>query len=159
MAMYKTTAAFLIALRKTIGKSVSKKNMLELGKLAVKQVVKRTRKGLGANRTNAQEKPLKPLSPNYIAKRRKSKLDKTTKPSKSNLTFTGQLLRSMRVKEVTNRGVRWGANRRRRKGGLTNERLADIVSEQRPFNNLSKQDIDKLAKYLDKNLARLLKKL
>lgn len=159
MARYKSISSYLIALRKTIGKTISKNLMKQLGEVAIEKIVKRTRKGYGVPKTNASREKLKPLSVKYIERRKRSKLDKTTSARKSNLTFTGQMLRSMRVKEATNRRVRWGPNKRRRKGGLTNEELGEIVSEQRPFNHLSKQDISSIAKNIDKNLARKLKKL
>ena len=147
-------------MRKSIGKSVSKKTMLELGKQAVMQIVERTRRGFGVEKTDANKRKLKPLSQRYIEKRKRANnLSNTTTPKKSNLTFTGQLLRSMRVKQVSNRRVRWGPNKRIRKGGLTNERLGEIVSEERPFNFLSKQDIKKLSRSLDKKLTDALRKL
>ncbi len=63
----------------------------------------------------------------------------------------------MRVKEASNRKVRWGPNRRRRKGGLTNERLGDIVQKKRPFNFLSRGEVTKVARELDRILQKELK--
>jgi hypothetical protein len=153
-------------IRRGIGQSTSKKNMLFFGETAIEIIVTRTRSGKGVKKTGAAQNKLKRLSAPYIAYRRTKKLDATTSPGKSNLTFSGQLLRSMRVKEATNRRVRWGPNRKLRggtgafrSGGLTNEQLGEIVSRERPFNFLSKREITKLAKVLDKVLTKDLEKI
>lgn len=146
-------------IRRGIGFSVSKKQMRELGFEAIDIIVERTRKGQGVKRTGGRKGRLKRLSPRYIAYRKTQRLDRTTSPRKSNLTFTGQMLRSMTVKTSSNRRVTWGPNKRRRKGGLTNERLGEIVSIARPFNNLSSRELTKLAKNIERVLARQLKNL
>lgn len=140
--------------------------MKAFGEAAIELIVSRTRKGRGVSRTNSPDRKLKPLSRRYKAYRKKKRLDPTTRPAKSNLTFSGQLLRSMRVKEASNRKVTWGPNKRIRGGtgsfrseGLTNERLGELVSRQRPFNFLSKQEITKIAKLLEKVLSRNLEKI
>lgn len=142
-------------LRRGVSETVSKKSMRLYGNYAIKTIVARTRKGRGVSRTGSAERSLRRLSPSYVRFRRKNrfKLDKTTKPSKSNLTFTGQLLRSMRVTFVSDRLVRWGPNKRIRKGGITNERLGEIVAKARPFNNLSRKEIDLLAEFVENQLG------
>ena len=146
-------------IRRGIGVSFSKKRMRDIGLEAIEIIVARTRKGQGVKRTGGRKARLKRLSSNYIAYRRSQNLDSTTSAGKSNLTFTGQLLRSMVVKTNSNRKVTWGPNRRRRRGGLTNERLGEIVSVKRPFNFLSSREISRLAKSIDKNLSRQLGKI
>lgn len=146
-------------LRRGIGMSVSKRSMKMLGEQAIELIVDRTRKGFGVKRTGLKRNRLKRLSPAYIAYRKTQKLDATTSAAKSNLTFTGQLLRSMRVKSNSNRKVSWGPNKRRRKGGITNERLGEIVSGARPFNFLSAREITKIAKLLDRVLSKNLSKI
>lgn len=169
MARRLTLEQFIRNLRRGVNQSFDKKFMKALGELAIDQIVRRTRKGKGVSRTGGKPKPLKALSGSYIAYRsaNRFRLDSTTSPRRSNLTFTGQLLRSMRVKEVTNRRVVWGPNKRIRGGrgqftpsGLTNEKLGEIVAEQgRPFNFLSKTDIEVLSKRIDKMLKRKLRRL
>lgn len=158
----RTLEAFIKNLRRGVGDTFTKRQMQAYGELAIEAIVKRTRQGFGVNRTGGKSRRLKPLSESYIEqrKRKRSQLDSTTSPRRSNLTFTGQLLRSMRVKKVTNRKVVWGPNKRRRRGGLTNERLGEIVAEQgRPFNFLAKTDIARLVKVVDKYLQRQMKKV
>ena len=155
---------FIRNLRRGIGKSFSKRKMRQLGKIAIERIQKRTRRGYGVARTGQNQRRLKPLSDSYIDHRRRNRrrLDKTTSPRKSNLTFTGRLLRSMVIKQVSNRKVTWGpkANRRAGDGGLTNEELGIIVTEMgRPFNNLSKQDIKAIKREMDKALRMSIRKL
>lgn len=146
-------------LRRGIGQSTSKVAMKMLGEEAIKIIVKRTRGGFGVKRTGAPSNRLKKLSPSYIEYRKTQRLDRTTSPGRSNLTFTGQMLRSMRVKSNSDRKVTWGPNRRRRKGGVTNEQVGEYVSQVRPFNFLSKREITKIAKLLDKILSSNLSKV
>ena len=147
-------------LRRGVGTSVSKRAMRILGQQMIKLIVARSRRGLSVERTGAAERRFKPLSGQYVRFRSENrfKLDRTTSPAKSNITFTGQMLRSMTVKSNSDRFVRIGPNRRVRRGGITNERLAQIVSRQRPFNNLSKKEISKLLDFVDKNLQSILDK-
>lgn len=158
----RTIDSFLRNLRRGVSRSFSKKTMKLAGELAVLQIVKRTRRGKGVSSTGGEEKPLKRLSRNYRLYRRDNRelLDQTASPNKSNLTFTGQLLRSMRVKKAFNKKALIGPNNRRRRGGLTNEKLGQYVTEQgRPFNFLSQKDIKKLEKLIDKILKQEMKRV
>lgn len=132
----------------------SKKNMRLIAERAIQLIVRRTQKGFGVKNNNGQEIPLKALSSVYIEQRKRQRqlLDGTTSPIKSNLTFSGQMLRSMTVKEITNKSVSIGPNRRRRKGGLTNEQIAEYVQKERPFNNLSFKEINAIVKFMDEVL-------
>lgn len=157
-----TMPQFLRKLRVGVRDTYKKKQMKALGELAIDLIVERTRQGFGVSRTGAKQKPLKSLSPPYIDHRKanRSKLDSTTSPHRSNLTFTGRMLRSMRVKKVSNRLVSWGPNKRRRKGGLTNEKIGELVAENgRPFNFLSRKDIKKMVKLADKILQRSMRRV
>ncbi len=162
MAKYKSITDFVKDLNvKVINETFSKRQMRDYAQLAIDMIVKRTRQGLGVAGTGRSEQNLKPLSDGYTKYRRNNrfKLDSTTSPGKSNLTFTGQLLRSFTVYEVRNNFVSWGPNRRRRKGGITNQELGEFVSERRPFNYLSKIEIEKIRLYADKVLQSNAKKL
>lgn len=145
---------FVRDLKKGTDAWTSKKNMRLIAERAIQLIVRRTQKGFGVKNNNGQEIPLKALSAVYIEqrKRKRSELDGTTSPIKSNLTFTGQMLRSMTVKNVTNKSVSIGPNRRRRKGGLTNEQIAEFVQKERPFNNLSFKEINAIVKFMDEVL-------
>lgn len=150
-------------MRRGIGFSISKKAMRKLGLLAIDIIVERTRNKFGVPFTGGRKERLKSLSPSYVAYRRRNqrKLAATTTPRTSNLTFTGQLLKSLVVKQVTNRKVTWGPNKRKRQviSGLTNEQVGEFVSEKRPFNNLAKSEIALLIKRLDRDLQKRLKRI
>lgn len=160
-----------------VGDSVSAKAMTTFAKFARDMIVKRTRRGFGVEQTGRKQQRLKKLSKSYIDFRKGKvsfftrngtvipikpkappKLDSTTSPGKSNLTFSGQLLRSLVVSskkgEFTIR-----ANNRRRKNGLTNNELAEIVSNQgRPFMGLTVGELRKLRRLYENGLAGAIKR-
>lgn len=145
-------------LRKGIGFTTSIKSMNAIGLQMIELIVARTRKGLGVSKTGAKAKRLKPLSRAYVQRRKVAKnLSSLTRPGKSNLTFTGIMLDSMRVLTKSPRFVRVGPNERRRKGGVTNREIAEFVSEDRPFNNLSDTELNKMARFIDRILRRSFK--
>lgn len=82
-----------------IVKEVSKpKNLQTIGNTAVDIVRKRIRLGYGCDASGKRTK-LKGLKDSYkkVRKKGKGKLSKSTTPAKSNLTFTGKMLNSMRA--------------------------------------------------------------
>ena len=130
-----------------------------LADAAAELIVKRTRAGFGVKSFRAQRtNRLLSLDPDYIAYRRRKKLDSTTSPGKSNLTFTGQLLRSIKG-NVTKEGRAVINFKDRRRGErLTNTQLAEYVEEQgRPFLYLAKTEQLKLAKFYEKTFSAILK--
>lgn len=145
---------FVRKLKSGTGVVASKNTMRLIGERCIQLIVRRTQKGLGVARTGGQEIPLRNLSDSYIEYRRKKarQLDPTTRPITSNLTFTGQMLRSMTVKQLSNSVVSVGPDRRRRKGGVTNEQIAEYLSKERPFNNLSANEIKTVVKFIDEIL-------
>lgn len=160
--MARTIESFFKDLEVGIKETFYKKQMKEIGEIAIDQIVERTRDGYGVQKTGAAKRRFKPLSPTYIDYRRRmrDKLDGTTGPSKSNLTFTGRMLRSMKIKEVSNNRVTWGPSKDRRKGGVTNEEIARFVAEQgRPFNFLSKEDLNKITGVVNKALQTKLRRV
>lgn len=153
-----------------IGQSIKKKEMKALGELAIELIVDRTRNKPqnSVPKIGARPRKMKPLAALTITERRKAIRAKKkskrlntalTSPERSNLTWTGQMLDSMRVKEATNKKVRWGPNRRRRVGGITNEQLAKIQEKKRPFNKLSQGELTKVAKELEKFLQKNLRRV
>lgn len=160
---------FIRSLKRQLGRSFSGKVMRSVGEIMVEVIVDRTRRGRGVHPQARRQgvgksKRLKPLSPSYIEYRQRNagRLDSTTSPRRSNLTFSGQLLRSMRVKEAKKGYVSVGPNSRLRAGGrgLTNEKLGRIVAEQgRPFNLLTKSDLKKVIRIFDETLKRNARKI
>ena len=97
-----------------IGDSINQKAMKAFGEAARDLIVARTRRGFGVEKTGANQQRLKPLSQSYIKQRQRSSLDPTTSARKSNLTFSGQLLRSIVVKAGRGKVSIQPNNRRRR---------------------------------------------
>lgn len=145
---------FVRNIRRGTGATASKANMRLIGERAIQLIVRRTQQGFGVARTGGNEQSLKSLSSAYVEHRRnnRDKLDPTTTPTKSNLTFTGTMLRSMTIKSLSNNSVTFGPNNRRRKGGLTNFQIAEILEKRRPFNNLSAKEINTMVEFIDKIL-------
>ena len=154
------------ALLLAIKESTSATQMKAYGRAAIKLIIARTRLGYGVKKTNTAQTRLAPLAePTKEYRRRNaSKLHPETSPNKSNLTFTGQLLDSLGVKSASKSEVIIAANRRRRKGGITNDELAGILETRgrnrpaRPFLNLSTKEIQKLNRDFSATFAKALKK-
>lgn len=157
------------------------RNMRIIGREAAAIVRKRTLLGFGVAENGGNRKRLKPLSDSYKAQRRGEvafitlqgrvipvkpiepiRLSSKTTPGKSNLTLGGELLDSLK-EFVTGLGkveVRPAGSRR---DGLTNEEVAEFVSKDRPFLNLSKNEIkqieeltnDQFLALVNKNLTKL----
>lgn len=139
-------------IEKSLKRSVSSREMQRLGKMAIQIIQRRTRRGRGVSKSGGSVRTLKRLSPNYIAarKRQRRKLSRFTSPGKSNLTFTGKMLSSMQATVVKQGHVRIGFKGRR------NEKVAEYVSKQRPFNNLARKEINALVEEFDKTFQAVL---
>jgi phage gpG-like protein len=141
-------------IKKEIGDGLSQRAMRRIGTVMLVLITRRTREGYGAVRTGAGRKPLKELSGEYIKRRKRARLDPTTRPSKSNLTFTGQMLRSMSILGTTNTAVLVGPKRSRRKGGLTNFQVAELVSKERPFLFLTDKELETVTDFVDDEIEK-----
>jgi hypothetical protein len=103
---------------------------------------------------------LAPLSKAYVEKRRsyQGARGELFKPNKSNLTFTGQLLESLRgtaneIKQTVT--VRATGTR---DDGLTNDKLAEYVAKQgRPFLGLDEKGRARMSQIILRDLRRKLK--
>jgi len=148
---------------KHVGDTVTNKKMKALGEFALELIVKRTRLGYGVRKNNAKRRRLRQLSPGYVKFRRDNRrdLDKTTTPKKSNLTLTGQMLRSMKVTRVRKASVLIAPTKRRggKYGrGLTNAKVAEYQAKQgRPFNFLTDLEAKKVRRYYERTLRKSLK--
>lgn len=125
----------------------------------IKIIVKRTRLGYGVDNTLGTRSKLKALSPRYI-KARKDYLDidSTTRPSKSNLTLTGQMLRSMAIIKQDSSSVTIGPTGKRTDGN-TNQEIAEFNRKRgRIFNNISINEFNQIRRIYRKTFGDLLKK-
>ena len=126
------------ALEKTRTRSILRKVSDELARI----VVKRTRLGYGVAEMGGEKQPLKRLSPRYVRQRERARrrrdLDSTTTPMKSNLTFSGQLLASVKTVNVGGREANIGPTGMRKRSRLSNLKVGQYVTEKgRPWLNVS----------------------
>jgi len=137
----------LLDMKKTVEKDFS-----EVGDKAVDLIKKRTRLGYGVSDHGKPKKKLKKLSPAYIAARKKNKPKGLTSPSKSNLTNSGDMLDNLESKDLKNNKIEIGFNNSK------DEKKAKWVSDDRPFNNLSKSELKQLKQLIDKSIKEAIKK-
>lgn len=143
----------------SISKAVSPSSLRPVGRFAVDLIVKRTRLGYGVDNNFGIKSRLKPLSQRYQEFRKKYQaLSSTTRPTKSNLTLTGQMLKSMKVLSVSDNKIILAPSGRRN-DGLSNLEVASFQEEQgRIFNRLSNLEYKQLIRFYRKNFGDLLKK-
>lgn len=163
MSIKREVNIFTKRLQKTINVAAGNKRLLtQVGRIAARLIKRRTRNGFGVSQPGANAERLKRLSQAYVSFRSNSRdLSSETTPGKSNLTFTGVLLNSLRVVKADSqkREVTVDASRRRRRGGLTNEKVAEFVSEQgREFLNLSRREITQVTRSFNRSYREQFKK-
>lgn len=152
--MAKNFDAFAKALTDALRDVTKIENMRDLGEFASEKIRVRTRLGYGS--VNGQKVKLLPLSTPYINVRRKKQLHSTTSPRKSNLTQTGQMLGSIKSVSVRPAHVKVSPVGLRSGGRLTNSKLAEYVSNLRPFMELTKVEIRQLEQFVSKVLNQIL---
>lgn len=150
-------------IEKSIKEAVNKKALKPVAEFTLKLVVKRTRLGYAVFKTFGERAPLVPLSDGYVEQRKLMKLDSTTRPKKSNLTLTGQMLRSMEYK-VEDGGIIIFPSRQARTGSsLSNYELAEIHAKgnknlpRRVFNRLSSKEYNQVLRFYRKTFGDLLR--
>ena len=140
--------------------------MLKLGKESVTIIRRRTRLGYGVTGGlfgNKQTlKSLKPHSPQYQKYRQKHKAElyRETSPRKQNLTFSGELLNSMKVTLARKHRCLIGFPKRKHK--ISGELLTEIAQKQhdagRKFLFMSKKEANQLLRFYRENFGDLLKR-
>lgn len=130
----------------------SPESMAAIGKEVADRIRKRTRLGRGVAETNGEATPLKPLSTKYKELRKEVELSSQTSPGKSNLTRTGQLLDGLKVisAKIGIAIIGWSSQR--------NRDVAANVSATRPFLNLSKPEMNAVAKIFRERIKNALRK-
>lgn len=168
--------AIQAAVKEVLGKNSFNEIVKELGET----VRIRTQLGYGVAKTEAPRQRLKPLSESYKEQRKgkayyfqrggktirvetpkgskPSDLSSKTSPSKSNLTYTSQMLDSVEGK-ATGFGSGTIKTTGTRRDGVRNEKIAEYVTEQgRPFLNLSNTEINQLKSEIKNRLIASIEK-
>lgn len=132
------------AINDAIREMQSPRQMQKIGDEAATIIRRRTLLGYGVAVSGGPRQALKRLADSYVsARRRQAGLSTKTTPQKSNLTRFGFLLDSLvaRVRRLGEVEIKPDGTR---PDGLTNEKVAEYVSEDRPFLNLSDNEIKQL---------------
>lgn len=153
---------------KTTFEQVAKGNALKAtARFAAEIVVKRTRLGYGVFNHLGPKGKFMPLAASTVKSRtRKAQmgmLSGLTKPKRSNLTETGQMLDSV---DAVKRGDKWYIQPTgRRKDGLTNYEVAEYAHKgsrnrpPRPFMNISVAEQSQIVRFYRREFTSLIKKL
>lgn len=146
-------------IERKVANLMKKVRLKDYGDEAINRIQKRTRLGYGVT-DGERGKPrykLPALSTNYKKARKKRKLDQTTKPGKSNLTRTGQLLRALRSR-VFGQTIQLYI-KPDRNDGIDNKDLLEWQADKgRHFFELTDKEVKGLRNQLKKDLIKLLKK-
>ena len=130
----------------------------------IKMITVRSRLGYGVKKTGAKKEKFAPLKESTIRRRKQMGLHPATSPGKSNITATGEMLFSMRIKDFTDTSVTIGPTGGR-DDGKDNEDVGAYTEAgsrnraPRPFLNLHDLDLKKLQRFYEKLLQRGLKKV
>ncbi len=154
-----------------------------VGEKSVDIIYKRVKSGLGVvsdELASTKSERLTRLSPSYINYRKgKTNFVQITKggktwlaplpgkgknlvkgefgsPARSNLTFTGEMLKALSWR-VTGGGLSIYIKKTRRKDGLTNDKVAEYVRVERPFLALTDGEQRILTQLISKKISELLK--
>ena len=146
------------SLQRRFSRALTDKDMRELGTLAANLIRKRTRAGGSVRNTGGNVVKLKRLSDQYknFRNRNSGDLHKTTVPWTSNLTFTGRMLKSIRVTSIKT-GIRGKSELIVGPFGGFNIKKAEWVSVDRPFMNLGKTEIKKITDLMAKRIRNNVK--
>ena len=150
-------------------RATNNKQMRALGEQAIILIVRRTRLGktytrervkVALDKISERPKRLAPLSSNYVEFRKKNRrlLSRFTNPRRSGLTFTGQMLDSMKVKRASRGLVIVGPSGRRNETLANLHAVGTATMPARPFNNLSVLEARQLQRFYRKTFGDLQKR-
>jgi len=140
-------------LRETFKKKLGTGNLKKIGNTLVVDIKKRITDGYGVEQNGHSKQKFKPLKASTIAKRAHYKrLSSKTSPSKSNQTFSGTFVKSIRA-NVSKGKIEIGPGKKR-------QEVAAIQEEKgRPSIYLSKEEKKKLENIISDILDEALKDL
>lgn len=168
------------ALQKAIETIISRQFRMQLGTIAREIIYRRTKSGYGVASDEgavSQQRRLLPLSKSYTDFRKgevafftrngkvipytpkiKPKLGRFGSPSRSNLTFTGDMLESLQV-ELTAQGFVIAVPDTKRQDGKTNAQVARYASQARPFLALTEQEVFILEREIENKLREVTRRI
>lgn len=146
-------------INKVVGLGTNRKFLQRTIKILEEEIRERTQKGFGNDKFKGKEKPLKPLSDSYVKQRSKGRLASTTSPRKSNLTRSGQMLKSLRgqVNGDKMELVFKDARRNSSRGNSEVAGYAEVDPGERQFINPTKKEFDKVEEQIAKEIDQIFK--
>lgn len=140
------------AITRAVNETLNKDLMQSIGDDFAEQIKTRTRLGNGLSENGGEPTKLRPLSSGYVQQRKSMKLSGMTKPSKSNLTQTGEMLDDIKA-TVNNDKITltFGSQFSKDKARWNEE-------SGRSFLAISRVQIERLKNSLEKKITELLKK-
>jgi len=150
----------LSKLSKTVQETVNRVTMQKVGDFTAELIVKRTRLGYGVDDNFGEKKKLAALSINYVKTRKRLGVDSTSSAKKSNLTRTGQMLKSVKAK-YKSAGSIIITPTGNRSDGESNLDIAKYNAERSPsrvFNRVSKLEFQQILRFYRKTFGDLVKK-
>lgn len=182
MSYQKDLRDFAKGFERELEKALNNRFFIKIGQLVSQVIYRRTVSGYGITSHEGEKVSLKKLSPEYVKQReriysgvkqalkgRSAKVKRRTNrflglgdyfsPKKSNLTFTGQMLKAIDYK-ATAYGVSLFIKNDQRKGShLTNARVAGYVSESRQFFGLTHDELEIVQREVENAIRIVARKL
>lgn len=151
---------FTDKLRKIVIKASSKEEVEALGQFVVDLVVKRARLGYGITGHGGEKVKFPGLSESYILSRKKNSgsLDSTTSAKKSNVTYTGQLLRSLGYRRRGRSGFIIQAEGSRNEGGTNEEVAIQLLKKNRRFIGLTRSEERQVSRFYRKQFEDVIRR-
>lgn len=133
--------------------------MKAIGAFMIEKIAVRTRLGYGVTDNLAEKSRLKGLSPKYIKFRKSySLLSSLTTPKKSNLTKTGDMIDSIRIKDMRKGAIRIGPTGFDREGVSNSSKAYWQERMGRVFLRLSASEVKQVRIFWLRQFSDLLKK-
>lgn len=156
---------FTDKIEKFLKEAVSTRTIKPIAEELTNIIVKRTRLGYGVKNNFGKREKLRAsgpgggFKPSYLKKRLRGPLDSTTAPRKLNLTFTGQLLRSVSVIKAQDGKIIIGPTGTRN-DGKDNQKIARYNADQgRIFLNVSELEFKQILRFYRREFTDLRRKL
>jgi hypothetical protein len=149
---------FVKRLNTAIESANGQKQMRAIGDFMIEKVRVRTRLGYGVDQHLAEKSKLKPLSKKYIEHRKVfNSLSSMTTPRKSNLTRTGSMLDSLKIKSMSKTAIRIGPTGSDMFGVSNSSKAFWQEKMGRIFLRLSFQEVKQIRIFWLRNFKMLLK--
>lgn len=149
---------FVKRLNTLIQSTTGQKQMSAIGDFLIEKIRIRTQLGYGVDTNLSEKSRLKPLSPKYVQARKiNTFLSNMTTPKKSNLTRTGSMLSSLKIKSMSHNAIRIGPTGADMFGVSNSSKAFWQEKMGRVFLRMSKQEVKQVRIFWLRTFSDLLK--